>query len=112
MRISTRLPGLLAALLWIPALSGEESILTEALPLAEINASPYRYNGLMYVRGALGSAVMVGAGVYATAAHVIFDEEAQTVTWRRVFYDVETTVASMLALGMPDFAAARLSRGL
>jgi hypothetical protein len=75
MRISTRLPGLLAALLWIPALSGEESILTEALPLAEINASPYRYNGLMYVRGALGSAVMVGAGVYATAAHVIFDEE-------------------------------------
>lgn len=46
------------------------------------------------------------------ACYVILDDEAQVVTWRRVFYDVETTVAAMLALGMPDFAAARLSRGM
>ncbi len=46
------------------------------------------------------------------ACYVLYDEDAGTVEWRRVPYDVKTTADAMLALGMPAFSAKRLARGI
>ncbi len=46
------------------------------------------------------------------ACYALYDEEAGTVTWPRVPYDVKTTTDAMLALGMPAFSANRLSKGI
>lgn len=66
---------LLAAMALGGILRGEETIVPEFLFSANISQVPYRYNGLLSVRGGFGSASLVGEGVYSTAAHVVFDDE-------------------------------------
>jgi hypothetical protein len=63
----------------LPFARAEETVRTTVLSALESVSMPHLYNGLMYVRGALGSASMVSDGVFTTAAHVIFDEEE--LTW-------------------------------
>ena len=46
------------------------------------------------------------------AAFALFDREAQTVTFRRVIYNIRRTQALMLDHGLPEILAARLSFGL
>lgn len=46
------------------------------------------------------------------ACYLIYDDSAQTLLWRRVLYDTQTTAAAMLALGMPEMSAARLAQGV
>jgi len=77
----------LASIVFSTGLSGQETILPEFLQVADVPKEPYKYNGLLYVGNAVGSASMVGQGVFATAAHVIYDDE--DLTWEpiaRIFY--------------------------
>jgi hypothetical protein len=60
-----------AASLW-----AEETIVPVPIELGDVTETPYRYNGVLFVQSAVGSASAVGEGVMATAAHVIFDDEA------------------------------------
>ncbi len=46
------------------------------------------------------------------AAFALFDREAQTVTFRRVIYNIRRTQTLMLDHGLPEILAARLSFGL
>lgn len=45
------------------------------------------------------------------AAYLWYDAAAQTVTWRRVAYDIAAAQAKILAAGLPDRLAARLALG-
>lgn len=45
------------------------------------------------------------------ACYVIYDRHDQTVTWRRVAYDLHATQAAMASLGMSPMAAERLAGG-
>ena len=63
-------------------LSGQTTIVPEFLQATEINKEPYKYNGLLKVGTSLGSASVVGDGVIATAAHVIYDDEA--LAWQPI----------------------------
>lgn len=45
------------------------------------------------------------------SAYVIYDQEAQTVTMRRVEYDIETTQKKIRAAGLPFRNALRLANG-
>jgi diadenosine tetraphosphatase ApaH/serine/threonine PP2A family protein phosphatase len=45
------------------------------------------------------------------ASYAIYDDVADTITFRRVPYDVETAAAKIRAAGLPDNLAARLLRG-
>lgn len=56
-------------------LHGAEVIVPEFLQTTDISKTPYKYNGLLSTGDAIGSASLVGDGIIATAAHVIFDEE-------------------------------------
>lgn len=57
----------------------EETIVPHPLDEAMTNELPYAYSGLLEVRNSIGSASLVGPGVYATAAQVIFNET--TLSW-------------------------------
>jgi hypothetical protein len=46
------------------------------------------------------------------AAFALFDREAQTVTFRRVIYNIRRTQPSCSTTGLPEILAARLSFGL
>ncbi|MEK6238529.1 MAG: metallophosphatase family protein [Planctomycetales bacterium] len=46
------------------------------------------------------------------AAFAIYDDEAETVSLRRVEYDVETTQDKILNAGLPEFLAERLGHGM
>jgi diadenosine tetraphosphatase ApaH/serine/threonine PP2A family protein phosphatase len=45
------------------------------------------------------------------AAYLWYDDEAVTVTWKRVQYDIERTQVKMLAAGLPERLASRLALG-
>lgn len=45
------------------------------------------------------------------AAYLWYDDDAQTVTWKRVPYDIEMTQAKILAAGLPERLASRLAIG-
>jgi diadenosine tetraphosphatase ApaH/serine/threonine PP2A family protein phosphatase len=46
------------------------------------------------------------------ASYLVFEPEANRVTWRRVAYDVEAVQHAMRDAGLPAALAARLSVGL
>lgn len=45
------------------------------------------------------------------ACYVLFDDETDTVCWRRVTYNISGTVSAMKTLGMPQFSSSRLMFG-
>ncbi len=45
------------------------------------------------------------------AAYLWYDDEAQTVTWKRVAYDIKVVQEKILRAGLPDRLAARLALG-
>lgn len=62
----------------LPALLAEETILPRIVSEGVLDETPYRYNGLLDIFAATGSASLIGEGILATAAHVIFDEGQQS----------------------------------
>lgn len=61
------------------SLRAQETIVPAFLQTTDVPEVPYAYNGLLYVGNAIGSASLVGEGIIATAAHVIFNED--DLTW-------------------------------
>lgn len=56
-----------------------EGVTPERLRSFEVDRRPYIHNGLLFANGFTGSASLVGDGVFATAAHVVFRED--TARW-------------------------------
>lgn len=54
----------------------QTAILPEVLDQSRVDDIPYQYNGLISAGSAIGSASIVEEGVIATAAHVVFDDDA------------------------------------
>lgn len=56
--------------------SAEEAVITPRfIQVLDVPREPFKYNALVDVGMGTGSASMVGRGVFATAAHVIFDDD-------------------------------------
>jgi diadenosine tetraphosphatase ApaH/serine/threonine PP2A family protein phosphatase len=45
------------------------------------------------------------------ASYVLYSPNEQTIEWRRLEYDIATTQAKIIAAGLPERLAARLSEG-
>ena len=69
-----------AGLTLLPGLHAQEAAVPTPLQSTEINAEPYRHNGLIWSDGALGSGSLVADGVFVTAAHLVFEESGTSVT--------------------------------
>jgi hypothetical protein len=65
-------------------LSAQETIVPTPVAPNLVPTAPYSYNGLITAYGALGSASMIGEGVFATAAHVLYDED--NFQWAPIYY--------------------------
>lgn len=61
-------------MLMAPLVHGQETTLPEPLSEAEVQTVPFLYNGRMTASGGSASGSLVGNGVIATAAHVIYDD--------------------------------------
>ena len=44
-------------------------------------------------------------------SYVLYDEDAATITWHRVEYDIAATQTAIRAAGLPAFLAERLAEG-
>ena len=71
-------------------------------------AIPLRQNNLLINPGSVGQP----RDGDPRASYAIYDSAAQTLTYRRVEYDIEKTQRKILALGLPPFLAERLARGI
>jgi diadenosine tetraphosphatase ApaH/serine/threonine PP2A family protein phosphatase len=45
------------------------------------------------------------------ASYILYTPSTQTVEWRRLEYDIAATQAKILAAGLPERLASRLSEG-
>lgn len=52
-----------------------QSVIPEIVPDNRIDQKPYRFNGMIETATATGSASLIGDGIIATAAHVIYDTD-------------------------------------
>jgi hypothetical protein len=71
-----RLPLLIAGCTMFTFLSWSQTTAPVPVDNAAIANAPFRFNGLLWINGLTGSASMVAPGVMATAAHLLFDEDA------------------------------------
>lgn len=82
-------------------LSGMDTAIPETVRF--INFEPYRFNGMLATTDGVGSASMVAEGVFATAAHVIYDEKA--MAWEPVgdvsYYPRYNRITYGLPVGSP-----------
>ncbi len=86
--------------------------------MKEALSGPLYYDGTVEVSLQQGYKYFINVGSVgqprdgdSRACYAIFDSDARTVTFRRVFYDVQAASDAVLAAGLPEYLAQRLLAG-
>jgi len=71
-----RFPNIFSALGLLFSTLAAETVNPKQLSFVDLEEAPYRHNALLFANGFTGSASLIGDGIFATAAHVVYFEDS------------------------------------